>query len=68
MRDILFVILLFFLILRRLHNPNPMYLLMYRKPENRADIQNVACGRAGIMMWIRIVKSVKNEEEQQYDE
>ena len=40
---------------------------MDRKPENGAEIQNSAYGRSGIMMRIRILKSAKNEEEQQYD-
>ena len=44
-----------------------MYMAMDRKPENGADIQNYACGRSGIMIPLRIVKSVNNEEEQQDD-
>ena len=44
-----------------------MYVAMERKPENGAEIQNSACGRSGIMMRLRIVKSAKNEEEQQDD-
>ena len=45
----------------------PMYVAIERKPENGAEIQNYAYGRAGIMMRLRIVKSAKNEEYQQYD-
>ena len=45
----------------------PIYEAMDRKPENGADIQNSAYGRSGILMKIRIVKSVKNEEEHQDD-
>ena len=37
------------------------------KPDIRADIQNTASGRLGIMMQLRIVKYEKNEEEQQDD-
>ena len=44
-----------------------MYVAMGKNPENGADIQNYACGRSRIMMRLRIVKSVKNEEEQQED-
>ena len=45
----------------------PMYVEMDRKPENGAETPNSGCGRSGIMMRPRIVKSTKNEEEQQYD-
>ena len=45
----------------------PMYVAIYRNPENGAEIQNSACGRSGIMMRLRIVKFVKNEEDQQDD-
>ena len=45
----------------------PMYVAMYRKTENGAEIQNYACGRSVIMMRLSIVKSAKNEEEQQDD-
>ena len=41
---------------------------MDRNTENEEDIQNYACRRSRIIMWLRIVKSAKNEEEQQYDE
>ena len=40
---------------------------MDRKTENGAEIQNYACGRLGIMIRIRIVKSAKNDEDQQDD-
>ena len=43
----------------------PMYVVMDRKPENGAEIQNSACEWSGIMMRLRIVKSAKNEEEHQ---
>ena len=45
-----------------------MYLAMYRKPENGAEIHNSACGWSGIMMRLSIFKSENNEEEQQDDE
>ena len=45
-----------------------MYVTMYRKPENGAEIQNSACGWSGIMMRLSIVKSENNEENQQDDE
>ena len=41
----------------------PMYVEMDRKKENGAEIQNAACGRRGIMMRLRIVKSARNEED-----
>ena len=44
-----------------------MYVEMDRKPENGSDIQNAEYGRSGILMRIRMVKSAKNEEDQQYD-
>ena len=45
-----------------------MYVTMDRKPENRADIQNAACGRSGFMIRLRIFKSVRNKAEQEDDE
>ena len=45
-----------------------MYVTMDRNTYNGAEINNDACGRSGIMMRLRIVKSTKNEEEQQDDE
>ena len=44
-----------------------MYVTMYRKPDNGAEIQNYARGRSVIMMRLRIVKSENNEEYQQDD-
>ena len=44
-----------------------MYVAKYKKLENGAEIQNSACWRSGIMMWLRIVNSAKNEEDQQDD-
>ena len=45
-----------------------IYVAIYRKPENGSKIHNDACGRLGIMMWLSIVKSARNEEEQEDDE
>ena len=42
-----------------------MYVSIDRKPDNGAEIQNATCVRSGIMIRIRIVKSARNEEEQQ---
>ena len=44
-----------------------MYVEIYRKPENGEKIQNSVFWRSGIMMRLRILKSAKNEEEQQDD-
>ena len=44
-----------------------MYAVIDRKTDNGAEIHNAACGQSGILMHIRIVKSAKNEEEQQDD-
>ena len=38
-----------------------------RNPENGAEIQNSSYGKSVIMMWLRIVNSAKNGEEQQVD-
>ena len=45
-----------------------MYVVMDRKPENGADIQNYACGPLGIMIQLSIVKSESNEADQEDDE
>ena len=45
-----------------------MYAAMDRKPDNGSEIQNAAYGQSEIMMWLRILKSVNNEEDQQDDE
>ena len=45
----------------------PMYVATDINPENGAEIHNIAYGRLGIIMRLRIVKSAKNEEEQQDD-
>ena len=35
----------------------PMYVAFDRKPEDGCEIQNVCCGKCGIMMQLRLVKS-----------
>ena len=44
-----------------------MYVAIDSNPENRAEIQNSACGRSGITMQIRTMKSMNNEENQKDD-
>ena len=46
----------------------PMCVAMDRNPDNGEEIQNAACGQSGIMMQLRIVKSVMNEADQEDDE
>lgn len=36
---------------------SPHYVALERKPENGLEVQNVACGRSGISMGLKIVKS-----------
>jgi len=38
-----------------------MYVAIDRKPENRYEIQNVACGRSGIMMCLKIVTTAADQ-------
>ncbi len=39
----------------------PQYVAIDRKPENGCEIQNAACGRSGIMMQLKIVKTAEEE-------
>jgi len=39
----------------------PMYVAIDRKPENGCEIQNAACGRSGIMLNLRIVKTAAED-------
>ena len=39
----------------------PVYVSIYRKPENGAEIQNSSCRWSGIIMRLGIVKYAKNE-------
>jgi hypothetical protein len=40
----------------------PMYIAIDRKPENGCEIQDSACGKSGIMLRIRLVKTSIEEE------
>jgi hypothetical protein len=39
----------------------PMYIAIDRKPENGCEIQNAACGKSGIMMRLKLVKTAEEE-------
>lgn len=39
----------------------PMYIAIDRKPENGCEIQNSCCGRSGIMMRLKLVKTAKEQ-------
>jgi Transposase IS4 len=39
----------------------PQYISMDRKPENGCEIQNAACGRSGVMLKLKLVKSAESE-------
>ena len=39
----------------------PMYVAIDRKPENDCEIQNAACGRSGVMIRLKIVKTAEEE-------
>ena len=41
----------------------PMYVAFDRKPEDGCEIQNVCCGKCGIMMQLRLVKSASAMQE-----
>ena len=38
-----------------------MYVEIDRKPENGCEIQNAACGRSGVMIRLKIVKTAEEE-------
>ena len=40
----------------------PMYITMDHKPENGCEIQNSACGRSGIMLHLKLVKSANEQQ------
>jgi hypothetical protein len=40
----------------------PMYIAIDRKPENGCEIQDSACGKSGVMLRIRLVKTAVEEE------
>ena len=39
----------------------PMYVAIDRKPENGCEIQNAACGRSGVMIQLKIVKTAEEQ-------
>ena len=39
----------------------PMYVAIDRKPENGCEIQNAACGRSGVIIRLKIVKTAEEE-------
>jgi hypothetical protein len=39
----------------------PMYIAINRKPENGCEIQYLACGKSGLMLHIRVVKTSVEE-------
>ena len=44
-----------------------MYLAMDRKPDNGAEMHNASFRQSGIIILVRIVKSERNEAEQEDD-
>ena len=41
----------------------PMYVMMERKPDAGCEIQNVACGRSGVMLQLKLVKGAEEHED-----
>ena len=39
----------------------PMYVAIDRKPENGCEIQNAACGRSGVIIRLKIVKTAEED-------
>jgi hypothetical protein len=39
----------------------PMYVAINRKPENGCEIQDCACGRSGVMLQLKLVKTAKEQ-------
>ena len=39
----------------------PMYVAIDRKPDNGCEIQNACCGRSGIMMRLKLVKTAEED-------
>jgi hypothetical protein len=33
----------------------PMYVAIYRNTDNGCEIQNCACGRSGVVLWLNLV-------------
>ncbi len=46
----------------------PMYVAIDRKPENGCEIQNAACGRSGVMLQLKLVKTANASEEEETPE
>jgi Transposase IS4 len=44
----------------------PTYVAIDRKPENGCEIQNSACGRSGVMLRLKLVKSIEAETNAQH--
>ena len=42
-----------------------MYVVIDRKPENGCEIQSAACGRSGIMIRLKLVKTADEEDRRQ---
>jgi hypothetical protein len=40
----------------------PVYVALDRKPDNGCEIQNACCGRSGVMIQLKLVKSQQEEE------
>jgi Transposase IS4 len=38
-----------------------MNVAIDRKPQNGCEIQNSACGHSGILLWLKIVKTAREE-------
>ena len=45
----------------------PHYVAIDRKPENGCEIQTTACGKSGVMLRLKLVKTKKEDEQQQHD-
>ena len=45
-----------------------MYVAIDRKPENGCEIQSAACGRSGIMIRLKLVKTADEEDRQQTED
>lgn len=42
----------------------PMYVAIDRKPENGCEIQNAACGRSGVMLQLKLVKTANSNNDE----
>ena len=40
----------------------PTYIVIYKNPENGCEIQKSACGRSGVMLRLRLVKTAEKRE------